>query len=103
LCRSGGGGAMAKANTQCTPGNRDPSSSHKFRAIDSLRNTSSGFRPGGFDVKDRRTIIDIPVLSTRPTPLWKKSRRRDCTDNTVRVVFQQFIVLVPINQSIKNA
>ena len=47
-------GARARAMTQCTPGKRDPSSSHKLRATHSLRNISSGFEPGGLEVRWRR-------------------------------------------------
>lgn len=47
------GGVMARENTQWTPGNRDPSSSHKLRAMHSLRSISSGLDPGGLDAKAR--------------------------------------------------
>ena len=48
-------GVMASEKTQCTPGKREPSSSHKFRAMHSFRSISSGFDPGALDVRVRTT------------------------------------------------
>jgi len=55
---------MASEKTQCTPGNRDPSSSHRLRAMHSLRNKCRGFEPGGLEAKVRTPpvrVVAVPV------------------------------------------
>ena len=50
-------GVIASEKTQCTPGKREPSSSHKFRAMHSFRSISSGLEPGALDVRVRKTAV----------------------------------------------